>query len=179
MTASPSPRPPDLAIGSFSSEAPWVLDPVAMPWRRAVPGLRRQIAADLPRLTTPSRLPPGLRVIRTTAQIGSALAVWAVGARRKGGSASQADISRRLRKAAEALGPTYIKLGQIISSGEGIFPEELVSECRKCRDQVPPEPFDVVRRVVEEDLGRPLEEVFSRFYPSPLAAASIAQVHEA
>ena len=41
------------------------------------------------------------------------------------------------------LGPTYIKLGQIISSGEGIFPEELVDEFKKCRDQVPPEPFDV------------------------------------
>jgi ubiquinone biosynthesis protein len=88
-------------------------------------------------------------------------------------------LSRRLRLAAERLGPTYIKLGQIISAGEGIFPEELVTEFKRCRDQVPPEPFGVVRRVVEEDLGRPLEEVFSRFHPEPLAAASIAQVHRA
>ena len=88
-------------------------------------------------------------------------------------------LSRRLRLAAERLGPTYIKLGQIISSGEGIFPEELVTEFKRCRDQVPPEPFAVVRRVVEEDLGRPLEEVFVRFHPEPLAAASIAQVHRA
>jgi ubiquinone biosynthesis protein len=177
MRATPLEPPADLALGSFSNDPPWLVDPDEMPWRTAVPGLRRQIAIDLPHLTKPGKVPPGLRVVRTVALLGTALALWAVGARRRGGSASQADVSRRLRKAAERLGPTYIKLGQIISSGEGIFPEELVSEFRKCRDQVPPEPFNVVRRVVEEDLGRPLEEVFSRFHPAPLAAASIAQVH--
>src|SRR5262249_59620863 len=93
--------------------------------------------------------------------------------------ASRAAISRRLRRAAEALGPTYIKLGQIISSGEGLFPEELVREFKLCRDQVPAEPFDVVRAVVEADLGEPLERVFAYFDRVPLAAASIAQVHVA
>jgi ubiquinone biosynthesis protein len=84
-----------------------------------------------------------------------------------------------LRIAAEKLGPTYIKLGQIISAGEGIFPEELVGEFRKCRDMVPAEPFEAVRKVVEEDLGSPLESVFASFDRTPLAAASIAQVHAA
>ena len=93
--------------------------------------------------------------------------------------ASRTDISRRLRLAAEHLGPTYIKLGQVISSGEGLFPPELVDEFRKCRDQVPPEPFDDVRRTVEEDLGSRLEDVFESFETTPLAAASIAQVHAA
>jgi ubiquinone biosynthesis protein len=93
--------------------------------------------------------------------------------------ASRSDISRRLRLAAEHLGPTYIKLGQVISSGEGLFPPELVDEFRKCRDQVPPEPFDDVRRTVEEDLGSRLEDVFESFETTPLAAASIAQVHAA
>lgn len=179
MRANPSELPADLAVGSFTGSAPWLVDPEAMPWRTAVPGLRRQIARDLPHLIRPGRVPPGQRVVRTVVLIGLALGRWAVGARRRGGSASRADVSRRLRRAAERLGPTYIKLGQIISSGEGIFPEELVAEFKKCRDQVPPEPFSVVRQVVEEDLGRPLEEVFSRFHPSPLAAASIAQVHQA
>jgi len=178
MSADPD-EPSDLPIGSFSDEAPWIVDPEAMPWRRAVPGLRRLIAAELPRLTRPGRVPPGARVVRTTIVLGRALAIWALGARRRGGPASIADISRRLRIAAEHLGPTYIKLGQIISSGEGIFPAELVAEFRRCRDQVPPEPFGVVRQVVEQDLGRPLEEVFARFHPAPLAAASIAQVHQA
>jgi len=150
-----------------------------MRWRHAVPGLRAQIVDELPSLTRAGRLPPGVRVIRTTGVLGAALAGWYLGARRAGGSASTAALSRRLRLAAERLGPTYIKMGQIISSGEGIFPEELVTEFKRCRDQVPPEPFAVVRRVVEEDLGRPLEEVFRRFFPEPLAAASIAQVHRA
>jgi ubiquinone biosynthesis protein len=80
-------------------------------------------------------------------------------------------LSRRLRVSAETLGPTYIKLGQIISAGEGLFPEELVREFKLCRDRVPAEPWDVVERVVVEELGRPLEEVFSSFERTPLAAA--------
>jgi ubiquinone biosynthesis protein len=108
-----------------------------------------------------------------------ALGGWALTDRRAGGARSRAGLSRRLRIAAEHLGPTYIKLGQIISSGEGLFPAELVEEFRKCRDQVRPEPWASVRRVVEEDLGRPLETVFAEFDREPIAAASIAQVHAA
>jgi ubiquinone biosynthesis protein len=93
--------------------------------------------------------------------------------------ASRADVSRRLRKAAEHLGPAYIKLGQIISSGEGLFPKELVEEFKLCRDQVPAESFADVRAVVEADFGVPLEELFASFERRPLAAASIAQVHAA
>ena len=88
-------------------------------------------------------------------------------------------LSRRLRPAFETLGPTYIKLGQILSSGEGVFPEELVAEFRLLRDRVPPEPFSHVRRTIEEDLGRPLAEVFTSFDRAPIASASIAQVHSA
>jgi len=94
-------------------------------------------------------------------------------------ASTTADLSLRLREAAEVLGPTYIKLGQIISSGQGIFPKELVDEFIKCRDQVPAETFEDVRAVVESDLGRPLNEVFKEFDREPLAAASIAQVHRA
>jgi ubiquinone biosynthesis protein len=111
--------------------------------------------------------------------LGGAIVGWTLTARRRGGSESRADVSRRLREAAERLGPTYIKLGQIISSGEGVFPAELVSEFIKCRDQVPPEDFATVRRVVESDLGAPLEAVFASFEREPIAAASIAQVHGA
>ena len=103
--------------------------------------------------------------------------LWYV--RERGTPGSRAGISRRLRKSFERLGSTYIKLGQIVSGGEGLFPEELVAEFKLLRDQVPAESFDDVRRVVEEELGQPLEVVFSRFDEVPLAAASIAQVHAA
>ena len=97
---------------------------------------------ELPELVRPRKVPPGLRVV--TRGPPPRRRRWPRGPlidRRQGGSVSRAGISRRLRVAAEALGPTYIKLGQIISSGEGIFPAELVVEFKKCRDQVPPEPF--------------------------------------
>ena len=100
-------------------------------------------------------------------------------ARARSAPAGTADLSRRLRLAAEALGPTYIKLGQIISSGEGLFPAELVEEFKRCRDQVPAEPFDDVRADRRGRLGRPLDAVFAAFDATPLAAASIAQVHAA
>ena len=63
----------------------------------------------------------------------------------------------------ERLGPAYIKLGQIVSSGRGLFPEELVAEFKLLRDRVPPEPFERGARVVEAELGRPLGEVFASF----------------
>ena len=60
-----------------------------------------------------------------------------------------------------------------------MFPAELVAECKKCRDQVPAVPYQEIIAVVEEDLGAPIHELFTHFEPTPLAAASIAQVHRA
>jgi ubiquinone biosynthesis protein len=172
--------PTDLALGSFSETPPWTLDdPAALPWRRHLHAERQRIDAEVPLLVQPRRMPPGRRAISVARRLGTAVALWALRERRRGGSVSRTGISRRLREAMERLGPTYIKLGQIISSGDGIFPVELVDEFKRCRDQVPPEPFGAVRQVIEEDLGRPLEEVFRTLDPEPLAAASIAQVHAA
>jgi ubiquinone biosynthesis protein len=173
------PGPPDLAFGAFSDDAPFVLEPGRLAWRRGIEGLRARTRAEVPRLLRRRRVPPGLRAATVGLRLGAALAAWWLLDRRHGRARSRASVSRRLRVAFEALGPTYIKLGQILSSGEGIFPEELVAEFRLCRDQVPAEPFPVVRRIVEDELGEPLESVFSRFDPSPVAAASIAQVHPA
>ena len=155
------------------------MDPDRLSWARGLPVLRATTRRQVPALTGRRRLPPPGRLAVVSARLGTALGGWALTDRRKGGSESRAGLSRRLRIAAEHLGPTYIKLGQIISSGEGLFPPELVSEFRLCRDQVRAESFDVVRRVIEEDLGRPLAEVFSHVEEAPLAAASIAQVHVA
>lgn len=172
----------DRSWAAFTEHGPWVLERNNIRWRRLAPTLRSNAQAEVPGLTTPTKLPPGARVLAVAGRLAAAVATWLV-MRRLGqlGDAAdrRADISQRLRKSAEALGPTYIKLGQIISSGEGLFPSELVEEFKKCRDQVPPEPFDVVRRTVEEDLGSRLEDVFEWFDTEALAAASIAQVHVA
>jgi ubiquinone biosynthesis protein len=174
--------PADLAWGAFSDSPPWVLDPDAIAWRGDVPALRAEVRAELPALTTPGRVPPGLRFLRVSSRLAAAVGPWLARARTgrfPDASRRRADLSQRLRKAAEALGPTYIKLGQIISSGEGIFPEELVGQFKLLRDRVPAEPFDTVRSVVESDLGAPLEAIFEWFDRQPIAAASIAQVHAA
>jgi ubiquinone biosynthesis protein len=151
-------------------------------WLPEAEALRAAAKAEVPRLTEPSRWPPGARVLTVIGRLGWAIGPWAL--RKKANryrttEASRADISRRLRVAAESLGSTYIKLGQIISSGEGLFPAELVDEFKKCRDQVPAEPWETVRAVVEADLGTTIEATFEWFDHRPLAAASIAQVHEA
>ena len=174
--------PGDLSWGSFTENAPWVLDRDNVRWLSLAPGLRSRASAEVPALTTPRRLPPGLRVITVATQIIGALAPWYINKKRgkfNDVSSSHADVSLRLRKAVEVLGPTYIKLGQIISSGEGLFPAELVDQFKKCRDQVPAEPFATVRQTVEQDLGARLEDVFEWFDEKELAAASIAQVHAA
>ena len=176
-------NPHDLAIGSFSNEPPWIVEPASMPWREVVDSIRWLTKHDLPELTSARRLPDVKRAVTVVADFGTAIGLWWLTGRRKGKAgdhaASRLDLSRRLRLSIERLGPTYIKLAQIISSGEGLFPEELVSEFKKCRDQVPAQPFDVVRATVEEDFGAPLEDIFASFDETPLAAASIAQVHAA
>ena len=175
-----APAPTDLARGAYSDNPPWTIDdPETLPWRQGLASERARVKAQVPELTKPSRWPPGLRVITVARHLVPAVGLWALLDRRKGDSASKTGISRRLREAAEKLGPTYIKLGQIISSGEGIFPAELTDEFKKCRDQVPAEPFAVVRRIIEEDFDRPLDQVFRWVDRTPLAAASIAQVHAA
>jgi ubiquinone biosynthesis protein len=150
-----------------------------MTWREGIEALRRATQAELPELVRRRTLPPLSRMIRTLFSIGGALGGWLAVERRRGGADSVRGISHRLRRAFERLGSSYIKLGQIISAGQGVFPDELVDEFRLCRDRVAPETFETVQRVVEEDLGRPLAEVFAAFEREPLAAASIAQVHAA
>jgi ubiquinone biosynthesis protein len=172
-------RSPDTQWGVFSDAGPWVLVPEGVEWNVGLREVRSKLRASLPHLIRPRRLPPGARVGITVRHLGGALALWYLTERRRGGSEKIARISRRLRIAAERLGPTYIKLGQIVASGDGIFPPQLVAEFKWCRDQVPPEPWPLIEAVIAEELDRPLDEVFASIDHHPLAAASIAQVHGA
>jgi ubiquinone biosynthesis protein len=79
----------------------------------------------------------------------------------------------------EELGPTFIKLGQILSDRADIIPEAVLVELRKLQDDVPPFPAAVAKRIVETSLGRHIEDLFLIFYDEPEGAASLAQVHRA
>jgi len=84
---------------------------------------------------------------------------------------------QRIRCILEELGPSFIKLGQLMSTRADIFQPEYIEEFTKLQDQVPPVPFSDVKRVIEQELRRPLEEIFEEFTPKSMAAASVAQVH--
>lgn len=84
-----------------------------------------------------------------------------------------------LRKACEALGPTFIKIGQILSTRPDILPSIYIEELSKLQDNVPPEDFEAINNVFIEDFSHPVKECFLEFDEKPLASASIAQVHRA
>ncbi len=84
-----------------------------------------------------------------------------------------------LRKSFERLGPTFQKLGQLLSLRPDLVPKEYCTEFEKLQDKVPPFPFEQVKQVIEEDFQKPLSKLFSTFEKRPIASATIAQVHKA
>ena len=86
---------------------------------------------------------------------------------------------RIVRRAFEFLGPSFIKLGQIIASSPGLFPKRYSEEFQRCLDRVKPFRLERLKATVAAELGRPISEVFATFDDVPLGSASIAQVHAA
>lgn len=85
----------------------------------------------------------------------------------------------RVRMAINELGPTFVKFGQMLAAHPELLPPEFLFEFKKFHDDVPPFPFDQVREVIEQEIGRTVEDIFESFDQVPLAAASIGQVHSA
>lgn len=89
------------------------------------------------------------------------------------------DIGIHLKQTLQSLGPTFIKLGQIASSRRDLVPEEVAKELEKLQDEVQAFPYETVAAIITEELGAPPQEMFEHFSETPLATASIGQVHVA
>jgi len=84
-----------------------------------------------------------------------------------------------LRLALQALGPTYIKLGQVLSTRPDLLPAPYIKELENLQDRIPPFPAEQAKAIIEAELGAPISERFLVFYDIPLASASLSQAHEA
>jgi ubiquinone biosynthesis protein len=104
---------------------------------------------------------------------------WTTRVETVGDPALGSERGRHLREMLDELGPTFVKFGQLLSTRPDVVPPDIVAELRSLQDDVTPFPFAQVRAVVEEELGLTLEQAFLEFGETPIAAASIGQVHRA
>ncbi|WP_420266055.1 ABC1 kinase family protein [Candidatus Magnetominusculus dajiuhuensis] len=96
-----------------------------------------------------------------------------------GGVILESTVAVSLRQVFEELGPSFIKLAQILSSRPDLITERYATEFEKLQDEVPPFPFQSAKNIIEKELGKPIEEIFGDIEQTPIAAASISQVHRA
>ena len=104
---------------------------------------------------------------------------YVVDGRRRSDQNGSTARGRHLREMLDELGPTFVKFGQLLSTRPDVVPPDIIAELRGLQDDVRPFPFADVERMIEEDLGQPIERLFLEFEETPLAAASIGQVHGA
>ena len=171
-------RFPDVADLVRASE--WVAGVPGLPvaagkWLRTLPAERDRLTEQARRLSRP-RLAAAARARSGGGGGAGARAGPRRTAARRGGVADRTAAAAEIRRAFERLGPTYVKLGQLVASAGGIVPVDVAEEFGKCRDAVPADDAATVRATIEAELG-PVGDVFDAFDERPLASASIAQVH--
>src|SRR5690242_20263275 len=118
------------------------------------------------------------RLLGRATRIATVLGKYGFGEARRDKDTPQ-QRARRLRDALEELGPTFAKLGQILSTRPDLLPPEAIAELASLQDQVTPLTEHEVVQVMEQELGVPWEDVFASIDPEPLAAGTIGQVHKA
>ena len=118
------------------------------------------------------------RLLGRATRIARVLGKYGFGEARRGSDPSQ-ERARRLREALEELGPTFAKLGQILSTRPDLIPPDVVDELAKLQDDVAPLSEAEIVHVMEQELQVPWEDVFASIEPQPLAAGTIGQVHRA
>ena len=152
-------------------------------WLAWGPGARATVAGEARQLARPSLRPASLRAVqRSGATIVRGVApgiLRDLRSRARGGGPSSGALVRRAQELVRAGGPSYVKLGQFISTAEGMLPDEWVEAFSWCRDTVPPLAGGVAEEIVEQAFGVPLGRILRDFDPVPVGAASIAQVHAA
>ncbi len=127
------------------------------------------------------------RILVFNARIAKYTAIWMLDVvrirrlwlRLRGKPVVAIDAPFLMRRFCEDMGPTFIKFGQIVASSSGMFPDRYVAEFQKCLDRVRPFSFDEVNAILDEDLGEVGQRAIAEIDMSPLASASIAQVHTA
>jgi len=164
-------------------------------WLRELPSVRAHLERKARHLATPALHPAGIgRLLSVAGRLATEAAAWAtvdlgkavyraaVYGERAGERDGDLRLTTAVHRAQELVrdfGPVYVKLGQFIASAQGLLPDEVVDAFAWCRDEVPPVSTSKARRIVERELGRPIDAVFESFGDLPIASASIAQVHAA